>query len=84
MVLKDWKKEKLPKRLFKIREVFLNEKNNKIIVINKEEIGRYIGKKGTVYSVTYGTVERYGGVGTRNFKTKKQALDYAKDYMRKH
>ena len=84
MALKDWKKEKLSKGLPKIREVFSNKKDNKIIVVNKEERGRYVGKKEIVYSVSYGIVEKYGSVGTRYFKTKSQALQFVKAYMRKH
>ena len=84
MPVKNWKKEKLPPRLSKLRSVFFNKKNNKIIVIDKEEIGKYSGKKEIQYSVTYGVSERYGNVGTRNFKTKSNALAFAKAYMEKH
>ena len=90
MTIKNWKKEKLPKNLSKIREVFFNKKTKKIVVIEKEKIGKYFGRKDIVYSVTYGLTERYGNVRVRTFKSKspslakKQALAFAKAYMRKH
>ena len=90
MALKDWKKEKLPKNLSKIREVFTNKKTKKILVIERKKIGKYFGRKEIVYAVTYGLTEEYSNVRERTFKSKlpslakKQALAFAKAYMRTH
>lgn len=78
MVMKVWKKT----RSDKLRQVWLNEKNNKIVSVQyQQEEGQpkyendyvvYIGNKNE-------TVET-----TKFFKTKSQALAFAKKYMRSH
>ena len=70
MATKDWKKSKSPEDLY----YWYSEYNDSGITINRS------GKK---YIVGFES-SRIGDSYTKSFKTKSQALAYARSYMRSH
>ncbi len=82
MALKDWRKSRAKgptmKGTFHIR---WNKKNTKEFLI----INKYMGKREDKYHVLlYDKKRQFEDIWDKSFKTKQQALKYAKAYMRKH
>ena len=74
MALKDWKKT----RNDKSRQVWKNDKTKRVISVEKEDsISKY------VYAVFSGFENKEVNL-TKYFKTKSQAINFAKKYMMTH
>ncbi len=79
MALKDWKKDREQEELSDVI-IAWKKRNNFIFIIDYPSESYSTGNliKTRLFSV------QMNGKGMWDFKTKSQALTYAKDYMRKH
>jgi len=78
MALKDWKRKK-----YSEEHILYEEKENPTDAVkwNKTLVVRHFGH---IWTVDIGYVKSDHYIIQKHFKTKSQALKFAKDYMRRH